>query len=90
MKKGVYKFYWDCGRMGKLDGVFIATDDTIKIAIGKEVYFGEVLGKHSEIYGILDKGDVQLVSDDPVVVEIMEEHGLCSGYDPLEYIEEGE
>jgi hypothetical protein len=22
--EGIYKFYWDCGRMGEIEGIFIA------------------------------------------------------------------
>ena len=38
----------------------------VKAAIGKPVYFGEILGKHSEIEGNLDEGDVKAldVSDE--------------------------
>ena len=55
MKK-LYKFYWDCGRQGDIESIFIATEKDIKANIGEEVYFGEILGKHSEIYGILEEG----------------------------------
>lgn len=37
----LYSFYWDCGRMGNLDGLFVAEESTVESAIGKEVYFGE-------------------------------------------------
>ena len=47
----LYKFHWDCGRMGNLDGVFIAEPKEIEALIGKEIHFGEVLGKHSDIQG---------------------------------------
>ena len=35
--------------------VFICTKQQIEDALGKEVYFGEILGKHSEVYGLLDE-----------------------------------
>jgi hypothetical protein len=36
--------------MGALSGIFVAEEEAVEalIASGKEVYFGEVLGKHSE------------------------------------------
>ena len=89
-KKGVYKFFWDCGRMGEVDGLFLSTEDEIKEALGKEVYLGEVLGKHSEIYGPLGGGDVKLITDDPSVVSIFEEYNIHSGCNPLDYIQEDE
>ena len=55
----VYKFHWYCGRMGSLSSVFIAPTDVVEDALGKEVYFGEVLGKHSEIHGILEENDLK-------------------------------
>jgi len=51
--KAIYEFYWDLGRMGEVSGMFIADKDDIKKIIGTEIYFGEILGKHS-VYGRLD------------------------------------
>ena len=53
--KAIYQFHWDCGRMGDIAGLFVASKQDVQDAIGKEIYFGEVLGKHSEVYGTLDK-----------------------------------
>lgn len=86
--KGIYKFYWDCGRQGSVDGCFVADESEIENSIGKEVYFGDILGKHSEIYGILDESDFELSTTDPKVVELFEIFKLASGYNPLEYISE--
>ena len=63
MKK-LYSFCWECGRMGDLEGLFIAEENEVKKLIGKEIYFGEVLGKHSEIYGDLEEKDITVKSDD--------------------------
>lgn len=84
MKK-VYSFYWDCGRMGIVEGLFVADDATVKQAIGNRVYFGEILGKHSEVYGTLEENDLQELSDNPDVVAFVEEHASI-GYNPLHYI----
>lgn len=78
----IWKFYWDYGRSGDVEGFFRATKEEIEDAIGKEVCFGEILGKHSEVYGKLKKGDLKLISDDPVVVNTYN----TSGYNPLEYL----
>ena len=88
MKK-LFSFYWDCGRHGDVEGLFIATQKEVDDAIGKGVYFGEILGKHSEIYGTLDEQDIKMVSEDTEKVIWIE--GLLSsdvcGYNPLTYLE---
>lgn len=86
--KGIYKFHWDCGRQGDVEGCFVADDSEVKSAIGKEVYFGEILGKHSEIYGTLEKDEIELTTTDPQVVSLFEQFKLASGYNPLEYLQE--
>lgn len=88
--KGIYKFHWDCGRQGSVEGSFVATDEEVKNAIGKEVYFGEILGKHSEIYGTLEESEIELTTTDPQVVALFEQFELANGYNPLEYLREEE
>lgn len=90
MAKGLYKFNFDCGRMGELNGIFIADSKDVESVIGKEVYFGEVLGKHSDIYGTIDEGEIKLITDDPEVVSLMEENNISTGFNPLDYVEESE
>lgn len=82
-KECLWSFYWDCGRNGELEGLFKATKEEVQNAIGKTAYFGEVLGKHSDIYGTIEEREIQLVSDDPMKVIISTE----SGFNPLNYIE---
>ena len=86
-KKGVYRLNLDCGRMGELNGVFIATDKQVNKLVSSQikVYFGEVLGKHSEIYGSIDAKEISLISDKPEVVKVVREHKLVSGYNPFHY-----
>lgn len=92
MKK-LYSFFWDYGRMGDLDGLFVAEDSEINALIGKRIYFGGVLGKHSEIEGILEEGDITVKSDDQdfvtKFVEIMGE-GTVSGFNPLDFYDSEE
>lgn len=87
-KKYLWSFYWDCGRSGDLEGLFVATEKEVNDAIGNEVYFGEVLGKHSEVYGTLDEGDVQKLDISPEAVEEVSKHlGYdWSGFNPLGYV----
>ena len=92
--RSLYKFYWDCGRMGVVDGIFVADEEEVKDAIGKEVYFGEILGKHSEVFGTLKEHDLTIVSQDIKNIEwlltIFGAFDTISGYNPLEYISEDE
>lgn len=83
-KECLWSFYWDCGRQGEVEGLFKATKEEVKNAIGKDVYFGEILGKHSEVYGTIEEGEIELVSDNPI--EVM--NATESGYNPLEYLSE--
>lgn len=81
-KECLWRFYWNCGRHGKVEGVFKATKEEVDAAIGCEVSFGEILGKNSEIDGIIEEGEITLESDNPLEVMAAEEFG----YNPLEYI----
>jgi len=86
---GVYKFYIDCGRMGDLSGLFVANSEDVEKAIAKEkeVYFHDVLGKHSEISVTLSESNLTLVSSDPSVVHVVCEHDLSNGINPFDYFD---
>lgn len=89
-EKYLWKFGWDCGRQGEVKGLFVATESEINNIIGKPVYFGEILGKHSEIYGTIDDGEITKMDLDSETVEkvaaILGE--TWSGYNPLHYLNE--
>lgn len=89
-KLGIYKFHWDCGRQGEVAGIFVASEKDVKSIIGKDVYFGEILGKHSEVYGTIEKGDITLLTDNEEVVKVILDYGLENGYNPFDYLEEEE
>lgn len=85
----LYKFFWDCGRQGDVDGLFIADEKDIELAMGNQVYFGEILGKHSEISGTLDNGDLKVIDIEESVLDILEDaigSSYISGYNPLDYV----
>ena len=44
----LWRFRYSC-RSGTLEGLFVATDAEVDAACKKSVYFGEALGKHSEV-----------------------------------------
>lgn len=87
MKK-LYRFKSYHGRMGSLTGLFVADDDIeVKPALGKRAYFGEVLGKHSEIWiDALAEEHFEALTDDAGFVEKFEAFGCASGFNPLAYI----
>ena len=81
--------------MGDVQGLFVANDATIAENIGKRVYFGEILGKHSEVYGNLDESDLTVLSEDQDKIRWLVEvvgngNSTISGYNPLAYIPEEE
>lgn len=86
-KKAIFKFNFDCGRQGELEGVLVSTKEKVDTLVKSEmeVYFGEVLGKHSEVVGPIDEGELIFVSDKEDVVRAVEEYGLTSGYNPFDY-----
>jgi hypothetical protein len=87
----LYKFYWDCGRSGDLEGTFVCEEERIQKLIGQDINFGEVLGKHSEITGTLQTKDIEECSDDQEFIDKVIEAGLVpSGFNPLHYYEEFE
>lgn len=89
--KVIAKFFWDRGRSGSIDGLFIAEKSEIQSAVGQHIYLGEVLGKHSDVYGDIGEGDITIISEDSTVVEVLLnlfEDGTISGFNPLEYIED--
>jgi len=85
--KAVYRMKIDCGRQGELEGVFIADKEDVKILIESkiEVYFGEVLGKHSEVFGIIEESELEMVTDNEEVIKVMQDNFLSSGLDPFAY-----
>lgn len=89
--KQLFKFNWDCGRMGDVDSLFIATQKQVDALLGKDVHFGEILGKHSDVSGIIDKEDIINLNLDENTVEILRAavgEDTLSGYNPVEYYEE--
>lgn len=86
----LYKFFWDCGRSGYLEGLFVATEEEIQQLKGQTVYFGEVLGKHSDVYGTIDDGDIEEVTSDQHTINTLVKyagHATICGYSPFDYYE---
>ena len=88
--KTLYKLHFDCRRSGTVYGLFIADDVDMKKLVdsGDSVYFGEILGKHSEVAGPIEECDYTEVTKDPAIIKIVEDYGLEFGYNPFGYIEQ--
>lgn len=87
--EAVFKMYLDYGRMGDLEGVFIADKQAVEDLINSDqtIWFGEVLGKHSEVDCQASELDIQMISDDPAVVKIFRDNNIEIGYNPFDYID---
>lgn len=85
--KALFKMNFDCGRNGNLEGVFIADTDDVKYLVKNNisVYFGEVLGKHSDVSGCVDESEITMITTDENVINVVCEHGLESGYNPFDH-----
>lgn len=85
----LYSYYCDCGRSGHIEGLFIADENFVKNSIGSSLYFGEILGKHSEITGILEEKEItEIEVSSSTLNELKIVLGdNISGYNPLNYIE---
>jgi hypothetical protein len=86
--KSIYKFHWDCGRQGDITSVFVSTPEKVAEIIGKEVYFGEILGKHSEISGVIKEDEITLVTDNQEFIRLFEGYKLANGPNPFHYLNE--
>lgn len=87
----LYAFTFDCQRLGRLKGLFIAEEHDVDLIIGQHVYFGEVLGKHSDISGNIDNGEIVEKSDDQELISKLEMifgGRTISGYNPFDYLSE--
>lgn len=70
--------------------MFVADKAELEAAYGKQVYFGEILGKHSSIGGVLEPHDITIVNEDQAfLAELVEKVGCTmGGYNPLSYLQE--
>lgn len=80
--KVLWKFNW-WTRGGDVESYFVATREEVESKIGKDVYFGEILGKHSEVEGTFDKEDLTEVSDDQDFIAKFSELIGYTGHNPL-------
>lgn len=82
----LYKYYSDYGRMGDIEGIFVASDDEIRVKSGKPAYMGEMLGKHSEIRDDDWESNLTILTDDQKFIDKFLEIKAETGVNPLHYI----
>ena len=84
----LYKYHQDFGRMGSLDGVFIASKQLVAefIDMKVNVWRYDVLGKHSEINITVSEDTISLVSDNQEVMDVLTslDVDISSGIDPID------
>lgn len=88
--KALYKMDLYCGRMGNLEGLFIEDVKFIDFLIENIViiHWGEVLGKHSDVYAGINHDEIKLVTTDEKVLQVIEEFDLENGYSPRGYLQD--
>lgn len=87
----LWKFSEDYGRMGDVEGLFIATEEEIDKFLNKRtVFFGEVLGKHSDVDVYFEKGkNLECLNvSTSTVLELLNvlDRRCISGLYPFQYI----
>lgn len=86
-REAIYKFYANFGCMGELYGLFVSTPRKLVRNIGMDAYFGEVLGKHSDVSLVLKLEHFTFITDEPDFVTKFIVYDLETGYNPLNYID---
>ena len=81
----MYRWNAGFGRSGNLDGVFFDDCRLIEALKGNDVYFGEVLGKHSDITYTLRTKDFECIELDFDTLKMLcEKLGqTVSGFNPI-------
>lgn len=83
----LYKFNADCGRMGTVESIFVADPVRVEALYGREIYFGEILGKHSEVAVDIEESHFTEIDVAEHVLNVLVPQlgETWSGHNPLEY-----
>lgn len=87
MKK-LYNFNFEHYRAGWLEGLFFAEEEDLNKVVGKDIYFGEIFGKHSEVVQNFEREDFKIIAlSQETLSELNSYFGdTISGYNPIDYI----
>ena len=74
-------------RYASATGLFIEDKEKIEwlLKTKPKIYFGEISGKRSEVSGTLDEDDIQMITDDPDDLKVIERLELEHGINPFWY-----
>jgi hypothetical protein len=86
MTDKIYKFSVN-GLSGSLESVFLATEEEIIWITGKQIWFGNVLGKHSSLAFTMQPEHFTVLSEDIAAVERFKNTVKFSGNCPFNYLE---
>lgn len=81
----------DYGRGGDVEGVFLVSKEDFELAkkLNPQVYFGEILGKHSEVYCDFNEISFEVKTEDQEKVNALIEMDMhSSGHNPFECLDE--
>jgi len=83
--KGLYKLSMNFGKNGELNSLFIADSMDIDILLSKNIpiYFGEVLGKYSDIISSIQKDEIKCLTFDSYIIEFFEKNNISIGTNPF-------
>lgn len=86
----LYQYHEDYGRMGSIEGLLILTDEQIEKYKNAELWWDELLGKHSEGYfNFSDETLIPLDIPEDIVEILYKKLGnVLSGPFDLEYFDE--
>ena len=87
MAEKIYKFSAEYNR-DPVESVFPAEEAEIEWIIGKDIYFGEIQGKHSEVIMTMKRSHFTVLTDDPIKVDIIKEIVGATGHCPFDYLDE--
>lgn len=78
----------ECGRQGEVSGLFVCDQDRLESLYGQTAYFGEILGKHSEVIIDIEADQFTIKSEDvdfiTKLVALLSPH--ISGYSPFDHM----
>ena len=74
-------------RYASATGLFIEDKEKIEwlLKTKPKIYFGEISGKRSEVSGVLDEDDIQMITDDPDELAVVSRLELEHGINPFWY-----
>lgn len=86
MNKVLVQYRLNC-HYGDIEGIFVSTHEELEVSYGETAMFGDVLGKHSEVWDFLGKDSYKILSEDPKEIEMFVKLvGDEFGYNPLDFI----